>query len=74
MISGEIDVLQGPVQMLDLFPWIIPYVPKIIKNKWMKVDWLEHSRQEFVSFIQVSLYFSVVICYTQIVLVLFTKN
>ena len=55
MINGELNVIQGPVQILDMFPWIVPYVPTFIKNKWMKVDFLEESREEFFEFCRVSL-------------------
>ena len=63
MINGEIDVMKGPVQILDMFPWIIPFVPTFIKNKWMKVNFMEHARDELFDFIKVRLTFPLLLCF-----------
>ena len=53
MIGGVLDVMQGPVQILDMFPWTVPLIPTFIKNKLMKVDFLEKARDEFYDFVKV---------------------
>ena len=49
----EVEIMQGPLKLMDIFPWIIPYVPTIIKNKWMKLNCFEELRGEFVDFLKV---------------------
>ena len=55
MVSGDLEIMEGPIQILDNFPWAIPLFPTYIKNKWMKVDLLEKSRDEFCDFLKVKL-------------------
>lgn len=39
-INDDFIITQGPIAILDIFPWIIPFVPRIIKDKWMKLGTL----------------------------------
>ena len=56
MISGNFDILNGPVIILDMCPGLEKYVPTFILNKWMKVDVLEKSRDEFNAFVKVFIF------------------
>ncbi|CAL4103170.1 unnamed protein product, partial [Meganyctiphanes norvegica] len=46
MTLEDFDIIQGPIALLDIMPWLIPLLPRIIKNKWMKVNSLENSREK----------------------------
>ena len=41
------------MKWLDIFPWLIPYIPKIIKDKWMRLDYMEKTREELEDFLSV---------------------
>ena len=46
---------EGPMRILDLYPWMAPYVPEVIKNSWMKVDYSHKIINELFGYLQVKL-------------------
>ncbi|CAL4092454.1 unnamed protein product, partial [Meganyctiphanes norvegica] len=53
LMNGNVELINGPVALLDIFPFLIPLVPTFIKNKWMKVDVLESNRDLLFELIMV---------------------
>ena len=53
VISGELEIMEGPITALDFFPWLVPVMPNFIKNSWMQANVLEESRDRLNQFIMV---------------------
>ncbi|CAL4063130.1 unnamed protein product [Meganyctiphanes norvegica] len=51
LTSGDFDDIQGPIALLDIFPFLIFLLPKILKDKWMNVHKMENSRDQVKEFI-----------------------
>lgn len=54
MVTEDIENIQGPVFLLNLFPGLEKYLPNFILNKWMKIDSLEYNIEQFKDFVIVS--------------------
>ena len=55
VIRETFVVSEGPVKILDLYPWIIPFVPNFIKNGWMKCAYIEELTTDIQKFCEVKL-------------------
>uniref|UniRef100_A0A2P2I3B0 Cytochrome P450 2L1-like n=1 Tax=Hirondellea gigas TaxID=1518452 RepID=A0A2P2I3B0_9CRUS len=50
MVTEDFDIVQGPVFLLDVMPWLNNVLPNFIKNNVMKVDVLMRHRDEFYNY------------------------
>ena len=53
IVTEDFEIAQGPMKWFDLFPWIVPYIPPFIKNKWMRLDYMQKTRDELNGFLKV---------------------
>ncbi|CAL4249934.1 unnamed protein product, partial [Meganyctiphanes norvegica] len=44
-INDDFAITQGPIVLLDMFPWLRPIVPRFIRSKWMRVDTIEKNME-----------------------------
>ncbi|KAK7079648.1 hypothetical protein SK128_006050 [Halocaridina rubra] len=51
MVSGDIELIQGPATLLDIFPGLHKVLPAFIQNHWMKIDLLHRNTLEFKDFL-----------------------
>ncbi|CAL4114072.1 unnamed protein product, partial [Meganyctiphanes norvegica] len=51
LIDANVDIMSGPIALLDICPSLIPLLPTFLKNKWMKLDVLKQNRDLFYEYI-----------------------
>ena len=53
MVMENFDVLQGPIQLVDMMPWLAYLLPSVVIKKYMGMDTLCDNRDTFTPFCQV---------------------
>ncbi|XP_066988071.1 cytochrome P450 2L1-like [Macrobrachium rosenbergii] len=52
MLSADLDAIQGPILILDMFPALLHILPESLLNKWMKLSQIREHVAEFKSFFE----------------------
>ncbi|KAB7501040.1 Cytochrome P450 2B4 [Armadillidium nasatum] len=51
-VNDNIEDMEGPLSLLGFFPWMVPLVPKYVKDKWMHETRIEEKREEVMDFLR----------------------
>lgn len=56
MVATNLEIIQGPAALLDMFPWLARVAPSALLDRWMKVDVLYANLADFHKFVMVRFY------------------
>ncbi|XP_069163629.1 cytochrome P450 2L1 isoform X1 [Procambarus clarkii] len=48
--ADNFDIIQGPLALLDLYPWLRSLLPEFLKNAWMKLNEVKQNRDKLDAF------------------------
>ncbi|KAB7505057.1 hypothetical protein Anas_09350 [Armadillidium nasatum] len=51
-LNDNIEDMEGPLALLGYFPWMVPFVPKYFKDKWMYETRIEKKREKVMDFLR----------------------
>ena len=54
LVASNSDIIYGPAGFLDFFPALVPFVPELIKHKWMHLDSFQANKATIDKFLWVS--------------------
>lgn len=58
MVTEDLEIMQGPVSLLDFMPWLLKILPGFILNGVMKIDVMEKHLNEIDEHLKVLNYVS----------------
>ena len=54
LVNENIDLVQGPVAILNILPWLERILPTFVLNNFLKVNRLEFERDRLVEYFKVT--------------------
>ena len=54
MLNNNINLIQGPVAIMNIFPWLYLIMPTYFQNKLLGMDALTYERDQLVNYFKVS--------------------
>lgn len=51
MVATNLEIIQGPASLLDMFPWLARVAPSLLLDRWMRIDVLHKNLADFHKFV-----------------------
>ncbi|KAL7638666.1 UNVERIFIED_CONTAM: hypothetical protein RMT77_011238 [Armadillidium vulgare] len=51
-VSDNLEDMEGPLALFSVFPWMVSFVPKFVKDKWMRQARIVDKRDKILGFLK----------------------